>query len=43
MKVFIASLNRYPLYPLKDPRMAEAMDVYVPPASEISVTPQGAK
>jgi hypothetical protein len=43
MKVFIASLNRYPLYPLKDPRMAEAMDVYVPPAAEIRITSQGVK
>jgi hypothetical protein len=43
MKVFIASLNRYPLYPLKDPRMAEAMDIYVPPHSDISIAPQRAK
>jgi len=43
MIVFIRSLNRHPLYPLKDPRIAEAMDVYVPPAAEVSVTPQGAK
>ncbi|HUD48727.1 MAG TPA: hypothetical protein VMR33_17980 [Candidatus Baltobacteraceae bacterium] len=43
MKVFIASLNRYPLYPLKDPRMAEAMDLYVPPHSDISIAPHRAK
>jgi len=43
MKVFIASLNRHPLYPLKDPRMAEALGVYVPPASDISIAPQRAK
>ncbi len=43
MKVFIGSLNRYPLYPLKDPRIAEAMDLYVAPASEISTVPQRAK
>ena len=43
MKVFIVSLNRYPLYPLKDPRIAEAMDVYVAPESGATVTPQGAK
>jgi hypothetical protein len=43
MKVFIASLNRYPLYPLKDPRMAEALGVYVQRASEISIAPQRAK
>jgi hypothetical protein len=39
MKVFIASLNRHPVYPLKDPRMAEALGVYVPPASDISIAP----
>jgi hypothetical protein len=43
MKAFIASVNRYPLYPLKDPRIAEAMGVYVPPASEISIAPHEAK
>jgi hypothetical protein len=43
MKVFIASVQRYPLYPLKDPRIAEAMDVYVPPHSDISVAPNRAK
>jgi hypothetical protein len=43
MKVFIASLNRHPVYPLKDPRMAEALGVYVPPASDISIAPQSAK
>jgi hypothetical protein len=43
MKAFIVSLNRYPLYPLKDPRIAEAMDMYVPPTSDISIAPQRAK
>jgi len=43
MWAFIASLNRYPLYPLKDPRMAEAMDMYVPPTSDVSTAPQRAK
>jgi hypothetical protein len=43
MKVFIASVNRYPLYPLKDPRIAEAMDMYVPATSDISIAPQRAK
>jgi hypothetical protein len=43
MKVFIISLNRYPLYPLKDPRMSEALGVYVPPAASGSATAQGAK
>ncbi len=43
MKVYIGSLCRYRVYPLKDPRMAEALDVYVPPASDISVAPHEAK
>jgi hypothetical protein len=43
MWAFIASLKRYPLYPLKDPRMAEAMDIYVPPSSHISTAPERAK
>jgi hypothetical protein len=42
-KVFISSLNRYPLYPLKDPRMAEALGVYVPPHDDTSTAPEGAK
>jgi hypothetical protein len=43
MKVFIASLNCHPVYPLRDPRMAEAMGVYVPPLSHISIAPERAK
>jgi hypothetical protein len=43
MKVFIASLIRHPAYPLKDPRMAETMGIYVPPHSDISIAPQRAK
>jgi hypothetical protein len=43
MKVLIASINRHPVYPLRDPRMAEALGIYVPPASKRSITPQGAK
>jgi len=43
MKVLTISLSRYPLYPLKDPRMAEALGVYVPPMSDISTAPQRAK
>lgn len=30
---FIKSLNAHPVIPQKDPRMAEALDMYVPPAS----------
>jgi hypothetical protein len=43
MKVFIISLNRYPLYPLKDPRMSEALGLYVPPHDDSSTAPEGAK
>jgi hypothetical protein len=35
-KLFVWSLNRHPIYPLKDPRMAEAVDVYVTPASAVA-------
>jgi hypothetical protein len=43
IKVFLFSLNRHPVYPLKDPRLAEALGVYTPPAAESSITPEGAK
>jgi hypothetical protein len=43
MKVFIFSLNRHPVYPLKDPRLAEALEVYTPPAAEDSITAESAK
>jgi hypothetical protein len=43
IKVFLLSLNRHPVYPLKDPRLAEALGVYTPPAAESSITPKGAK
>jgi len=42
-KVFISSFNRYPAYPQKDPRMAEALEIYVPPHSDISTAPSRAK
>jgi hypothetical protein len=35
-KLFVGSLNRHPIYPLQDPRMAEALEVYVAPASAVS-------
>ncbi len=38
-KLFLWSLNRHPVYPLQDPRMAEALDVYVPPASAAAIIP----
>jgi hypothetical protein len=31
MKVLIVSINRHPVYPQKDPRMSEALGIYVPP------------
>jgi hypothetical protein len=30
--VFLKNLNAHPMFPQKDPRIAEAMDIYVPPA-----------
>lgn len=43
MKVFIISVNRHPVYPLKDPRLAEALGIYVPPATDVSIAPHRAK
>lgn len=43
MMVLIASLKRYPLYPLRDPRLAEALEVYVPQSTDISIAPERAK
>jgi hypothetical protein len=42
-KVFVASFNRYPAYPLRDPRIAETLEIYVPLSSDISITPGRAK
>lgn len=41
--VFVKSFNRYPPYPQKDPRMAEALDIYVPLTTNIATAPQRAK
>ena len=43
IKVFVASFGRYPAYPKKDPRMSEALEIYVPPSSHISTAPERAK
>jgi hypothetical protein len=43
MKVLIASIIRHPVHPLKDPRMSEALGIYVPPHSDISIAPHRAK
>lgn len=45
-KVFIKNFNAHPPYPQRDPRFAETMEVYVPPASQsrgISTAHGGAK
>ena len=39
-KLFLRSLHRHPVYPLKDPRMAEAVEIYVPPAGALSIAPE---
>ena len=41
--VFVRSFNRYPPYPRKDPRMAEALEIYIPASTEISTAPQRPK
>jgi hypothetical protein len=41
-QLFVLSLNRHPVYPLKDPRMAEAVEVYVPPAGAVPLVPEHA-
>jgi hypothetical protein len=43
MKVLIASIMAHPVYPLKDPRLAEALGIYLPPAAGGSITTEGAK
>jgi hypothetical protein len=42
-KVFLGSLKKYPPYPQRDPRFAEAMGIYVPPTTYISTAPGRAK
>jgi hypothetical protein len=41
-QLFVLSLNRHPVYPLRDPRMAEAVEVYVPPAGGVPLVPEHA-
>ena len=42
-KVFLHSYASHPAYPQRDPRMAEAMGIYVPPTTNISIAPHRAK
>jgi hypothetical protein len=42
-KVFIYNFQKYPPYPQWDPRMAEALDVYVPPTHDYATAPVRAK
>jgi hypothetical protein len=42
-KVFLTSLMRHPIYPQRDPRIAEGLDIYVAPASAAKVSHGGAK
>lgn len=32
IKIFLKDLNAHPIYPIRDPRLAESLGVYVPPA-----------
>ena len=34
--VFVKNLNAHPAFPQQDPRIAEAMDVYVPPRAAVA-------
>lgn len=43
IKVFAASYSRYAPYPLRDPRMAEALEIYVPLSTDISIAPERPK
>ena len=38
-KVFLKNLNAHPAYPQKDPRLAEGLDIYVPPAPRGTTAP----
>jgi hypothetical protein len=42
-KVFVATFNRHPAFPQRDPRMAEALDIYTPAHTDISTAPERAK
>jgi hypothetical protein len=43
IKVFTASVLRHNVYPVRDPRLSEALGIYVPPHSDISTAPHRAK
>jgi hypothetical protein len=40
---FVATFRRHPPYPQKDPRMAEALEVYVPLSTDIAIAPERPK
>ena len=42
-KVFLNNLNAHPAFPQKDPRMAEGLDIYLPPAPGTTPSHRGAK
>jgi hypothetical protein len=41
IKIFVKNLNAHPLYPIRDPRLAESLGVYVPPAVAGASTSHG--
>jgi hypothetical protein len=41
--VFFKNYFAHPPYPQRDPRIAEGLDIYVPPVSDISTAPGRAK
>jgi hypothetical protein len=42
-KVFVKNLNAHPAFPQRDPRLAEGLDIYIPPASGPAPSHGGAK
>jgi hypothetical protein len=42
-KVFVKNLYAHPAFPQKDPRLAEGLDIYMPPTAGTAPSPGGAK
>jgi len=40
VKIFLKMLYSHPIVPQKDPRIAEAMDIYVEPISSAGIAPK---
>ena len=42
-KVYVKNLYAHPAFPHKDPRLAEGLDIYIPPASGAAPSHGGAE